>query len=190
MSSGRTGSVSFQQPNSTVGSYDAQNKYVAFRVLKSLIHDLVNAKYDSCKFKLICDDLGLANLIVRGREDLTVVGVVISSGPTSDPPSCLARHLGGFSKTGPLIARGATRMVNRLRSVPGTSNTWRFSYVPWRRKRGKCQGTKRENSPVSSSGRKPPEPCGCTCLFCLASTIIAATPTFGDYLVGKARNGI
>jgi hypothetical protein len=37
---------------------------------------LVNAKYDRCKFKLICDDLGLANLIVRSREDLTVVGVV------------------------------------------------------------------------------------------------------------------
>jgi hypothetical protein len=37
---------------------------------------LVNAKYDRCKFKLICDDFGLANLIVRGREDLTVVGVV------------------------------------------------------------------------------------------------------------------
>jgi hypothetical protein len=49
---------------------------VAFKVLKSLISDLVNAKYDRCKFKLICDDLGLANLIVRGREDLTVVGVV------------------------------------------------------------------------------------------------------------------
>ncbi|KAJ5819383.1 hypothetical protein N7474_004974 [Penicillium riverlandense] len=64
------------QPNSTVGSYDAQNKYVAFQVLKSLIRDFVNAKYDHCKFKLICDDLGLANLIVRGREDLTVVGVV------------------------------------------------------------------------------------------------------------------
>jgi hypothetical protein len=37
---------------------------------------LVNAKYDSCNFKLICDDLGLANLIVRSEEDLTVVGVV------------------------------------------------------------------------------------------------------------------
>lgn len=49
---------------------------MAFKVLKTLIPDLVNAKYDHCKFKLICDDLGLANLIVRGKEDLTVVGVV------------------------------------------------------------------------------------------------------------------
>lgn len=37
---------------------------------------MIHAKYDRCKFKLICDDLGLANLIVRSREDLTVVGVV------------------------------------------------------------------------------------------------------------------
>ncbi|PLB52195.1 phosphotransferase enzyme family protein [Aspergillus steynii IBT 23096] len=65
-----------QQPNSVVGPYDAKNKHVAFNALKSLIPDLVHAKYDSRKFKLICDDLGLANLIVRGRQDLTVVGVV------------------------------------------------------------------------------------------------------------------
>jgi hypothetical protein len=64
------------QSNSTVGPYDAKNKYVAFKALKSSIRGLVNAKYDRCKFKLICDDLGLANLIVRGREDRTVVGVV------------------------------------------------------------------------------------------------------------------
>jgi hypothetical protein len=37
---------------------------------------LINPKYDRCKFKLICDDLGLANLIFRSREDLTVVGIV------------------------------------------------------------------------------------------------------------------
>lgn len=45
-------------------------------MLKGLVPDLVHTKYDSCKFKLICDDLGLANLIVRGSDDLTVVGVV------------------------------------------------------------------------------------------------------------------
>ena len=49
---------------------------MAFKVLKALICDLVNTKYDRCKFKLICDDFGLANLIVRSKEDLTVVGVV------------------------------------------------------------------------------------------------------------------
>ncbi|KAJ9256316.1 hypothetical protein DTO195F2_5892 [Paecilomyces variotii] len=65
-----------RQPNSAAGLYDARNKYLAFKVLKSLIPELIHAKYDRCKFKLICDDLGLANLIVRSREDLTVVGVV------------------------------------------------------------------------------------------------------------------
>lgn len=37
---------------------------------------MVNPEYDHHKFKLICDDFGLGNLIVRSREDLTVVGVV------------------------------------------------------------------------------------------------------------------
>lgn len=37
---------------------------------------MVNAQYDHGKFKLICDDLGLANLIVRSKDDLTVVGVI------------------------------------------------------------------------------------------------------------------
>jgi hypothetical protein len=49
---------------------------VAFKALQSLIPDFINADYDRGKFKLICDDLGLANLIVRSKEDLTVVGVV------------------------------------------------------------------------------------------------------------------
>lgn len=49
---------------------------MAFKVLKPLIPNLVNANYDRGKFKLICDDLGLANLVVRSKEDLTVVGVV------------------------------------------------------------------------------------------------------------------
>ncbi|KAB8260079.1 phosphotransferase enzyme family protein [Aspergillus pseudonomiae] len=64
------------QPNSTFGKYDAKGKYVAFKTLKTLIPDLVHPKYNYGKFKLICDDLGLANLIIRGKEDLTVVGVV------------------------------------------------------------------------------------------------------------------
>lgn len=65
-----------QQPNSVFGYYDAQNKYAAFKALQALIPDLIDKNYDHHKFKLICDDLGLANLIVRSREDLTVVGVV------------------------------------------------------------------------------------------------------------------
>jgi hypothetical protein len=37
---------------------------------------LVNAKYDRGPFKLICDDFGPANMIVRSKDDLTIVGVV------------------------------------------------------------------------------------------------------------------
>jgi len=44
--------------------------------MKSLIPDFVERDYDRGPFKLICDDFGLANLIVRSEEDLTVVGVV------------------------------------------------------------------------------------------------------------------
>lgn len=36
----------------------------------------VNERYDRGPFKLTCDDLGLANLIVKSDDDLTVVGVV------------------------------------------------------------------------------------------------------------------
>ncbi|OGM47788.1 hypothetical protein ABOM_003325 [Aspergillus bombycis] len=64
------------QKNSIFGKYNAKTKYLAFKVLKTFIPDLIHAKYDRGKFKLICDDLGLANLIVRGKGDFTVVGVV------------------------------------------------------------------------------------------------------------------
>ncbi|RAH62798.1 phosphotransferase enzyme family protein [Aspergillus piperis CBS 112811] len=64
------------QPNSVCGEYDAQNKYVAFKALRSFVPDLIHSKYNHGNFKLICDDLGLANLIVRSKDDLTVVGVV------------------------------------------------------------------------------------------------------------------
>jgi hypothetical protein len=64
------------QLNSTYGRYDAMAKYRKFKVLKSLVPAFVHGEYDCAKFKIICDDLGLANLLVRSREDLTVIGVV------------------------------------------------------------------------------------------------------------------
>ena len=64
------------QPNSVSGKYTGRAKYASFGVLKSLIPDLVERNYDRGPFKLICDDLGLANSIVRSEEDLTIVGVV------------------------------------------------------------------------------------------------------------------
>lgn len=45
-------------------------------ILKSLIPELVNATYERGPFKIICDDFGLANVIVRSKDDLTIVGVV------------------------------------------------------------------------------------------------------------------
>jgi hypothetical protein len=65
-----------RQPNSTYGPYDAKDKYRSLKVLKSLIPNFIHQEYDRAKFKLICDDLGLANLIVRSRDDLTIIGVV------------------------------------------------------------------------------------------------------------------
>jgi hypothetical protein len=37
---------------------------------------MVNDEFDRGPFKLICDDLGLANLILKSKDDFTVVGVV------------------------------------------------------------------------------------------------------------------
>lgn len=45
-------------------------------ILESLIPELTNTTYDRGPFKLICDDLGPANVIVRGKNDLTIIGVV------------------------------------------------------------------------------------------------------------------
>jgi hypothetical protein len=65
-----------QQPNSIYGPYDAKAKYRSLKVLKSLIPSFVHAEYDRTRFKICCDDLGLANLIVRSKDDLTIIGVV------------------------------------------------------------------------------------------------------------------
>jgi len=41
-----------------------------------LIPNFVNENYNHGPCKLICDDLGLGNLIVKSKDDLTIVGVV------------------------------------------------------------------------------------------------------------------
>jgi hypothetical protein len=84
------------QPNSTYGQYDAMGKYRTFKVLKSSIPDFINKEYDRAKFKLICDDLGLANLMVRSREDLTVIGVIDFECLIAARLSFLAQLRGGF----------------------------------------------------------------------------------------------
>lgn len=64
------------QPNSVLGWHSACEAHASLEVLKTLLPDLIEPKYNYGPFKLICDDLGLRNLIVRSHDDLTVVGVV------------------------------------------------------------------------------------------------------------------
>ncbi|KAL4972142.1 phosphotransferase enzyme family protein [Aspergillus desertorum] len=64
------------QPNSIAGPRSAKSRYSALNVLKSLIPELTHTTYDCGPFKLIWDDFGLANVIVRGKDDLTITGVV------------------------------------------------------------------------------------------------------------------
>jgi hypothetical protein len=45
-------------------------------VLTFLIPDYINNKYDYSLYKLICDNLGLANIIVKSKDNLTIVGIV------------------------------------------------------------------------------------------------------------------
>ncbi|KAJ5145893.1 uncharacterized protein N7515_000457 [Penicillium bovifimosum] len=64
------------QPNSITGELDAISKYASLSIVKSLIPRFVNAAYENGPFKLICDDFGPANMIVKSEKDLTIVGVV------------------------------------------------------------------------------------------------------------------
>lgn len=64
------------QPNSIAGPRSAKSRYSALKVLKSLIPELTHTTYDRGPFKLICDDFGLANVIVRSKDDLTITGIV------------------------------------------------------------------------------------------------------------------
>ncbi len=65
-----------QQPNSVYGRYTAQAEYADSQVLKSMIPHFVEPDYDQGPFKLVCDDLGMPNVLFRSEEDLTPVGVV------------------------------------------------------------------------------------------------------------------
>ncbi|KAI8963431.1 hypothetical protein F5Y11DRAFT_153002 [Daldinia sp. FL1419] len=65
-----------EQPNAFDGEFDARAKYACLSTLKSMLPCFVNEKYEHGPFKVICDDLGLANLIVRSPDDLTIVGVI------------------------------------------------------------------------------------------------------------------
>ena len=74
-----------RQPNSICGPFTAKSEFITLRVLQALLPRLINKDYEHGPFKLICDDFGLANLLVRSEDDLTVVGVIdfewVYSGP-------------------------------------------------------------------------------------------------------------
>ncbi|KUL81893.1 hypothetical protein ZTR_09525 [Talaromyces verruculosus] len=48
----------------------------AFSALRTLLPEFIHKDYDKGPFKLVCEDFGLANLIVRSHHDLTIIGVV------------------------------------------------------------------------------------------------------------------
>ncbi|QMW33399.1 hypothetical protein G4B84_008830 [Aspergillus flavus NRRL3357] len=64
------------QPNSIAGPHSARSRYASLKILESLIPELTHPTYDRGPFKLICDDFGLGNVIVRSKDDLTITGVV------------------------------------------------------------------------------------------------------------------
>jgi hypothetical protein len=65
-----------RQPNSIAGPRSARSRYASLKILESLIPELTNTTHDRGSFKLICDDFGPANVIVRSKDDLTIIGVV------------------------------------------------------------------------------------------------------------------
>ena len=44
--------------------------------MESLIPELTNTTYDKGPFKLICDDMGPANVMVRSKDDLTITSMI------------------------------------------------------------------------------------------------------------------
>lgn len=64
------------QLNSIAGPRSARSRYASLKILESLIPDMIHPGYDQGPFKLIFDDFGPANMIVRSKEDLTIVGWV------------------------------------------------------------------------------------------------------------------
>jgi hypothetical protein len=51
-------------------------KYESLSALKTLIPTFVHPDYERGPFKLTCDDLSLANVIVTSKDDFTIVGLI------------------------------------------------------------------------------------------------------------------
>ncbi|KUJ07302.1 uncharacterized protein LY89DRAFT_677923 [Mollisia scopiformis] len=140
------------QPNSIAGEWDARAKYASFSVLKSLIPDYIDMEYDRGPFKLICDDLGLANMIVKSKEDLTIIGMVDLEwsyiGPAqlfgSAPWWLLQDRLTNWDTS---LDKESPEIVARFFKYLEI-----FKRVLEEEEEEKCQATKRKSSRTSCSG--------------------------------------
>ncbi|TLD27959.1 phosphotransferase enzyme family protein [Venturia nashicola] len=65
-----------QQANSVCGLWDAKNKLASFNALRIVVRDFVHQDTAKGPFKLVSEDFGLSNILVRTEDDLTIVGVV------------------------------------------------------------------------------------------------------------------
>jgi hypothetical protein len=64
------------QPNSIYGESNARTMYESLSVLKTLIPKFIHPEYNCTRHKLICDDLSLSSVIVRSKDDLTIIGLI------------------------------------------------------------------------------------------------------------------
>lgn len=64
------------QPNSVYGEKRGEQNYIFHKALEALTERHVWPEYERGPFKLICDDLGPANMIVDNTQDLNIVGVI------------------------------------------------------------------------------------------------------------------
>jgi hypothetical protein len=136
-------------------------KYRSFKVLKSLIPNFVHSEYDSAKFKVICDDLGLANLIVRSRQDLTVIGVVDLEWWYVGPA-----QLFGSAPWWLLMDRPTNQAWDCDTEEPTRITARYFRYLVnafWRKKRHERQSMRIRSFLTSSVGPNSQAPCGSIC---------------------------
>ncbi|KAK3366662.1 hypothetical protein B0T24DRAFT_366436 [Lasiosphaeria ovina] len=64
------------QRNSVYEVEDGKANYVLYKVLKTLIKRHVWPEFSQGPFKLLCDDIGPANMLVNNEQELKIVGVV------------------------------------------------------------------------------------------------------------------
>lgn len=69
---------------------EGKSLFAALKILESMMPTMINEKYNRGPFKLICDDFGPANVLVRSPDDLTIVGVIDLEWVYAGPAQLLA----------------------------------------------------------------------------------------------------